>query len=129
MGLFIKRKRTEAQQRFAHAMAGVLLLVHAFEKFEQHHVKAGTAFVLFGMAFVLYAWFHPRLHGHPIAPHLETGVFLIEGTAITITAAVYFHAGKKGLPACYMIAAVMYFVQAILQHRRNLRAAAVPVAH
>lgn len=121
--MLFRRKRTPARERFSHFMAGLVLLVHAYEKFEAGHTHAGIAFVVFGSAFILYGILHTRLHGLAVAPHLETAASVIEGTALVITAGTMMHAHHKALPGCYLFAACIYFAKAYYFHRKNRRTA------
>lgn len=113
-------------------MAGLVLLVHSYEKFEAGHVRAGIAFIVFGAAFILYGVLHNRLHALAVAPHLETVASVIEGIALLITAGTMMHAHHKALPACYVFAASIYFGKAYFHHRKHRQhaiAAQVEPAH
>ena len=67
MSLFFKRK-SETKEKIGHIIAGVIILVHAYEKFDLHE-SSYIFFLIAGIIFLSIAVFHHRLHDvEPEAP-------------------------------------------------------------
>lgn len=111
----------EKKQRISHGIAGAVILIKAYGKFEHGDVLAGSIIALAGAFFVLYAALHRWLHQFSFQRHLETGLFLAEAVVMAVIAANYFHHGKRALPWCYVAVTIAYLGLAVRQHRRNAR--------
>lgn len=110
----LRKNKSEKKQKLAHILAGVLILVHAYEKFDKHE-PAYLFFVVAGVIFLSVALLHHKLIHHF---HYIDGVFfLIEAALYGVIATEYFHEGKKGLPWCYVFCVVAYTVAAIVVAR------------
>ncbi len=97
-------QRKEKLKKFSHILAGVLILLHAFEKHEGGH---GTYifFVIAGIVFLSIAIFH-----HPLKrrfPLVDTCFFSIEALLSFVIAYDYFHMNKTGLPFMYLLAGIL----------------------
>ena len=99
------RKNKEKKEKFAHILTGVIILVHAYEKFDEGR-DSFIYFLTAGIIFLSIAIFHHRLVRRF---HFIDGVFfVIESCLYAVIAAEYFNAGKKGLPWCYVATAIIY---------------------
>ncbi|MEO7445052.1 MAG: hypothetical protein ABIU55_06090, partial [Ferruginibacter sp.] len=84
-------KDREKRKRFAHIGAGVIILIHAYEKYEAGH-ESYLFFGIAGLIFLAIAFLHPVIEKK--APWVD-GVFLIiEGILSIIIAIDFFHLGK-----------------------------------
>jgi hypothetical protein len=115
MSLFVKR-RSETKEKIGHIIAGAIILIHAYEKFEKHEASY-TFFFIAGLIFLSVAVFHHRLAKRFL--YVDGVFFIIEGILNGIVALDYFHEGKKALPWCYVFAAVMYCVVAVIKARKG----------
>ena len=95
----------EKKEKFAHILAGIVILVHAYEKYDKHE-GSYTAFIIAGVIFLGVALLHHRLVKS--FPYIDGGFFVIESILYAIIAADYFSVGKKGLPWCYVIVTIIY---------------------
>lgn len=116
-------KNRDRRKRFAHIIAGVVILIHSFEKFDSGH----DTYIFFGIAgivFLLVAYFHPRLEIK--FPWVDGIFFIIEGILSLIISYEFFHAGKKALPVVYAVLAIFQIFMAFkkskkgIEHRRSL---------
>ncbi len=115
MGLLFKEKN-EKVKRFAHILAGCIILVHAYEKYDDHQ-SSYVVFLGLGIVFLLIALQHHRLAKRY---HFVDSVFLvIEAVGYGFIATDYFNAGKKALPWCYVFAAIAYVVVALVRYRQS----------
>ena len=102
-------KNRDKRKRFAHIGAGIVILIHAYEKYESGH----DSYILFGVAgliFLTVAFFHPILEKK--APWVDGVFFLIEGVLSIIVALDFFHLGKKALPITYLLLGIFQFFMA-----------------
>lgn len=94
----------EKLKRIPHILAGIIILLHGYEKLDEGH--GPYLFYFFaGTIFLSIAIFHHKL-SHRFA-YVDTIFFIIEGILSFIVAAEYFEAGKSGLPWAYLVAGVM----------------------
>jgi uncharacterized membrane protein YobD (UPF0266 family) len=115
MSLFFKR-HPETKEKIGHIIAGVIILVHAYEKFDLHE-SSYIFFLIAGLVFLSVAVFHHRLAKRFL--YVDGVFFVIEGILNGIIAANYFHKGKKALPWCYVFVAIMYGVVAVIRARKG----------
>jgi len=115
MSLFFKR-RSETKEKIGHIIAGVIILVHAYEKFDLHE-SSYIFFLIAGVIFLSVAIFHHKLIHHFL--YIDGVFFTIEAILYAIVAADYFHEGKKALPWCYVFVAVMYCVAAVIRAKKG----------
>ncbi len=110
--LQLKEGIKKRNERFAHILAGCIILLHGFEKFDSNK----SLFVLFaiaGLVFLTVAALHARIA--KFFPYVDGVFFVIESVTYFFIAIEYFHLGKKGLPWCYVFASAIYLVVAILK--------------
>ena len=103
--------KKENLRTFGHILAGIVILLHGYKAFEDHH-PTGWIFVTLGTLFLLIAIFHHRLVHR--FPKIDGVVFLIEAVAILATAYDHYHEGKVYLPWVFLAAMVPYLVLGIL---------------
>ena len=113
---FLFKEKNEKVKRFAHILAGCIILIHAYEKYDDHQ-SSYVVFLVLGIIFLLIALQHHRLAKRY---HFVDSVFLvIEAIGYSFIAADFFNAGKKALPWCYVFAAVAYVVVALIRYRQS----------
>ncbi len=118
MAIFFKGNK-EKIQRFAHILAGFIILVHAYEKYDLHQ-SSYILFLVLGLIFLSIAFMHHTLAKYS---HFVDSIFLIiEAICLAIIAADFFNEGKKALPYCYIVASVMYVVVAFIKYRKKKNA-------
>lgn len=99
-----KAQKREKLKKFSHILAGVIILLHAFEKHEAGH-GSYIFFVIAGVIFLSIAIFH-----HPLKHRfrwIDTCFLSIEAILSLIIAYDYFHMGKTGLPVMYLLAGLL----------------------
>lgn len=93
-------------RKFAHIVAGVVILIHSYERYENGH-STYLFFALAGLLFLSVAILHHQLqHKYP---KIDFIFFMIEGVLSFIVAFEYISAGKKFLPFAYFIAGLLQF--------------------
>lgn len=119
MGILSKEKK-EKIQLAAHILAGFIILIHAYEKYDLHE-SSYIIFVVLGIIFLCIALLHHRLAKWS---HFVDSIFLIiEAICLSVIAGDFFHEGKKALPYCYVFAALMYVVVAFIKYKQKRKAA------
>lgn len=113
---FVKDK--EKRRRIAHIVAGFIILVHAYEKYETGH-GSYLFFLIAGLVFLSIAIFHSLIEKK--APWIDGVFFAIEGVLSLIVAYEHFHLGKKALPWTYVALAIFQFTIAFRRGRSGLR--------
>ena len=110
-------KNRDKRKRFAHIGAGIVILIHAYEKYETGH----GSYVLFGIAgivFLAIAVLHPIIEKK--APWVDGVFFIIEGILSIIVAIDFFHLGKKALPLTYLLLAIFQFFMAFRKSKKAI---------
>lgn len=107
----------EKRKQLAHALAGGIILLKAFDKAEHGHMIIGILLGIIGLTIILMSIYHHRLAQH--VKSFDALVFLAEAVVLGIVSWLYFHDGKTGLPYAYAIASVAYLIAAILFFRRS----------
>lgn len=110
-------KNREKRKRFAHIGAGIVILIHAYEKYEGGH-DTYRLFIVAGLVFLSIAIFHPIIEKK--APWVDGVFFLIEGILSIIIALDFFHLGKKALPITYLLLAVFQFFMAFRKSKKGI---------
>jgi hypothetical protein len=116
-----RRRNRERRKRVAHIFAGLLILIHAYEKYDSGH-GSYIFFLIFGVVFTLIALFHHRLQKK--FPGIDGVFFVIEGILSLIICYDYFHMGKKALPYCYLLIGIFQLIIAVVKskHKKNAEA-------
>lgn len=114
-GRLIKNK--EKRKQVVHIFSGVVILVHAYEKWESGH-HSYVYFTIAGWVFLTIALLHPLIERR--APWVDGVFFVIEGILSLIVAADFFRMGKKALPLCYLLIAVFQFVVAFVRSKKGI---------
>ncbi|WP_430896700.1 MULTISPECIES: hypothetical protein [unclassified Paraflavitalea] len=117
MSFFFKNR--EKRKKFAHIGAGIVILIHAYEKYESGH----GSYLLFGIAgliFLLIAALHQKIEEK--LPWVDGVFFVIEGILSLIVAYEFFHVGKKALPVTYVLLALFQFTMALRKGKKGIDA-------
>ncbi|MRS63498.1 hypothetical protein [Larkinella terrae] len=107
----------EKIKQLAHAFAGVIVLLKAYDKAEHGHLTTGILLGIIGIIMVLMSIYHHRLAQY--VKSFDALVFLAEAVVLGIVSGLYFHDGKTGLPYVYALASVAYLIAAFLHFRRS----------
>lgn len=110
-------KNREKRKRFAHIGAGVVILIHAYEKHESGH-DSYIFFAIAGIVFLAIALLHSFIEKK--APWVDGVFFVIEGILSIIVAIDFFHAGKKALPISYLLLSIFQFFMAFRKSRKGI---------
>ena len=111
-------KNKEKRNRIIHIISAMMILIHAYEKYETGHASY-IYFTIAGLVFLTIALFHPMLERK--LPWVDGVFFVIEGILSLIVAADFFHMGKKALPFCYLFTALVQFFVAFHKSRKGIQ--------
>jgi len=115
---FLKNIPREKRNKFAHTLAGVVILIHAYEKFV-HHSDTWWIFFFFGLLIFALVIFHDRIHHR--FPGIDAAFFFIEGILMFVTAYYYFTHHKTYLPYAYLLTGTVYMVLTFFKYRKGRR--------
>ena len=110
-------KDREKRKSIAHIVAGLLILLHAYEKYDSGH-ESYKLFTLAGVIFLTVALLHPVIEKK--APWVDGVFFIIEGLLSFVVAADFFHMGKKALPYTYLALGIFQFVMAFRKGKKGI---------
>lgn len=111
------RKNPEKRKKIAHIIAGFVILVHAYERFDSGH-SSYIFFAIAGVTFLTVALLHTVIEKK--APWVD-GVFLvIESVLSMIIAYEYLEMGKKALPFSYALAGTMQLILAFVKSKKGI---------
>lgn len=110
-------KNREKRRRFAHIGAGIVILIHSYEKYEGGH-DTYKLFLFAGLIFLSIAIFHPVIEKK--IPWVNGLFFFIEGILSIVVALDYFHLGKKALPTTYIILGLFQFFMAFRKSKKGI---------
>jgi hypothetical membrane protein len=117
MDLIRSIHRREKLEKATHILAGVIILFHAYEKYESEH-GSYIYFAIAGVLFLSIAIFHHQLKLK--FPWIDNCFFIIEAISSLIISYDYFHMGKSGLPIIYLFAGLLQ-LSAVYFFSRKLR--------
>lgn len=109
-------RRKERLKKASHIIAGMIILFHAYEKYESEH-GSYIYFAIAGTIFLSIALFH-----HPLKvkfPWIDNSFFTIEAILSLLIAYDYYHMGKTGLPTIYLFAGLMQLSAIYFFSRRS----------
>ncbi|MEP6950937.1 MAG: hypothetical protein ABI863_16745 [Ginsengibacter sp.] len=106
----------EKKEKLAHILAGLIILVHAYEKYDLQE-SSYVFFFVAGIGFLSVALLHHRLAKH--FQYVDGVFFVIEAVIYAVIAADYFHQGKRGLPWCYVFCTVAYIIVAFVKRKKG----------
>jgi DNA integrity scanning protein DisA with diadenylate cyclase activity len=110
-------KNKNKRKRFAHIGAGIVILIHSYERYE----SGIDSYILFGIAgliFLAIAFLHPIIEKK--VPWLDGLFFIIEGVLSIIVAIDFFHVGKKALPITFLFVATFQFYMALKKSKKGI---------
>jgi intracellular septation protein A len=110
---FFKDKATKT--RFSHFGAGLVVLIHSYDRYEIGH--SYTVFLVAGSLMLLLALFHGIIEKRAV--WIDGVFFLIEGSLSFYLAYDYYSLGKRALPLAYVCVAL---VQLIMARKKALKA-------
>lgn len=111
-------KRKALKQKLGHILAAMIILVHAWEKYELHE-QSWVFFAIAGIVFLAVALLHHRIA--KVFTYVDGVFFLIEAALYMLIAIEYFHLGKKALPWAYVFATVCYCAAAVIKGKKGSR--------
>jgi len=104
------QKRKEKLTKLTHFLAAFILLIHGYEKIEEHP-KSASLFILCGLIFLGVAVFHARLHKK--IRSVDAIFALLEGIAALTLAAEYWQ-NKHYIQYIYVFVALIYITRSVL---------------
>jgi DNA integrity scanning protein DisA with diadenylate cyclase activity len=110
-------KNKNKRKRFAHIGAGIVILIHSYERYE----SGIDSYILFGIAgliFLAIAFLHPIIEKK--VPWLDGVFFIVEGVLSIIVAIDFFHVGKKALPITFLFVATFQFYMALKKSKKGI---------
>lgn len=110
-------KDKNKRKRFAHIGAGIVILIHSYERYE----SGLGSYILFGIAgiiFLIIAFLHPIIEKK--VPWLDGVFFIVEGVLSIIVAIDFFHVGKKALPITFLFVAAFQFYMALKKSKKGI---------
>jgi hypothetical protein len=108
--------RKEKFRKLGHILAGIIILLHAYERFVKGESIA--LHLVAGIIFLLIAFLH-----HPLSKRFRwiDGIFyFIEAVVLFYTSYEYFHHGKKLLHFAYAFAGLGYLVATFIVTRKKM---------
>ena len=108
----------EKRKRLAHIIAGVVILLHAYERYETGHASY-LFFAASGVVFLAIAIFHHRIAKK--AAWADGVFFVIEALLSFLVACEYFDAGKKALPFCYLLVGILQIFLAFAKSKKGMQ--------
>lgn len=112
---FIKNR--SKRKKIAHIGAGIVILIHAYEKYDSGH-GSYLLFAIAGLVFLTIALLHRTIEKR--APWIDGMFFCIEGLLSIMVALDFFHAGKKALPITYLLLAIFQFYMAFRKSKKSI---------
>jgi hypothetical protein len=112
-------ERRRKLKKYAHIVAGFVILIHAYEKYESGHGPY-LIFTIAGLIFLSVAFFHRIIEKK--APWIDGFFFFIEGILSVFVAIDFFHMGKKALPYTYIFLSLIQFFMAFRKSRKGIEA-------
>lgn len=110
-------KNKDQRKRFAHIGAAIVILVHAYEKYDSGH-DSYKFFAIAGVVFLVIASLHPIIEKK--APWIDGVFFIIEGILSIIVAIDFFYMGKKALPYTYLLLSIFQFFMAFRKSKKGI---------
>lgn len=114
-----KRGFREIAHKIGHIIAGVVILLKAYSKYEEHHTEIAVAIAILGLFFIAIAVFHAKIHW--IKRH-ESWLFWLESLVLFIVSYSYYSAGKFAIPLIYFASAIAYLVVGFIFLKRKQEA-------
>ncbi len=114
----IDKKTREKLRKVAHIVAALVILIHAFEKFEINE-PVYPFYTVAGLLFLVVAIFHEQLQ--KVFRPVDSIFMIIEAGVYCLIAIEYFEKHKKALPWFYVVATVMYVIAAFIRSKKKKR--------
>ena len=111
-------KNREKAKRFAHIIAGLTILIHAFSHYEMGH-ETYFIFLLAGILFLTVAILHSIIERK--LPWVDGLFFIIERIPAIIIAFEFFHQGKKAIPIIYFAVGCIQFYLAVRFSKKGIK--------
>ncbi len=110
------RKNREKRKKFAHILAGLIILINAFDRYQTSD-PVYKYYALAGIVFLLVALVHARIEIK--FPWMDSVFFVLEGIVSFVIAADFFQMGKKALPFCYVLAGIALIALAFIKAQKK----------
>lgn len=114
----INRKNKPKFRKVGHIIAALVILIHAFEKFEINH-PSYPFYTVAGLLFLAIAIFHEQLR--QIFRPVDSVFMIIEAGVYCLVAIEHFQEHKKVLPWLYVVATIMYVIAAFIKSKKKKR--------
>ena len=111
-------KNRKKRKHLAHIVAGVVILIHSYDKYESGHGPYDL-FAVAGCIFLAVALFHPVIQKK--LPWIDGVFFSIEGSLSLIVAYDAFCSGKKAVPTAYLLLGLFQFFIAFRRSKKGVK--------
>ena len=110
--------KREKGKIMAHVLAGVVIILKGYAKWEDNHALVGGFFIILGLLLVSAVLWHHRVSRW--IKNFDVFMFAIEALVLGLIAYNYYQEGKKGLPWAYGLSSLIYLILIVVFYRRNL---------
>jgi uncharacterized membrane protein len=111
-----KKFNKEKLKRFAHILAAVTILMHAYRNYEEG-LHSYPLFVLAGIIVLALALFHPILEKK--LPWIDGTTFFVEGILSITIGIELFDSGRKALSIGYLLLGLFQFYMAFRKGKKG----------
>lgn len=110
------RKHRERNQKLAHLLAGLVILINAYDRFDAGNMVY-LVYLFAGLTFIAVAVFLPYILKK--APWANAVFFLIESFLSFVIAYEFFTAGKSALPYVYVVLGIAQLIIPLIKTRKQ----------
>ena len=110
-------KDEEKRKRLAHIVAGVTILIHAYENYDGGH-HSYNLFAIAGTIVLFLAFLHRTIESK--LPWIDGVFFVIEAILSFIVAIDLYHFGKKALPIAYLLLGIFQLFMAFRKGKKGI---------
>src|ERR1700722_460541 len=96
-------KQKEKKNKFSHILAGLIIMVHGYDKFDENHAGSAIFFLIAGVIFLSIALFHHKLVHH--FRSVDAIFWFIEAVLAAIISIDYFNDHKHYIQYAYILVA------------------------
>jgi uncharacterized membrane protein len=109
-------KKNEKRNKFSHILAGLVILLHGYEKLDTGHIASAIFFLVSGIIFLMIAVFHHKLVNH-FKP-VDAIFWFIEAVLAAIVSIDYFNEHKHYIQYAYILVATGYFIKSFILFKK-----------
>jgi len=114
----IATNRKEKIKTIAHALAGFVIFLKGYNKWDNGHPFMGAFFVILGLLMVVAALRHHQISRW--IKSFDVFMFATEAVVLGLVAYSYYQESKGGLPWAYGLSSGIYLILTVVFYRRGL---------